>query len=446
MRTNSRPVARAIDLPSEVLPTPGGPTRQRIGPFELVGAALHGEVLDDAVLDLLQAEVIGVEHLLGEVEVVLDLRLLAPRDAEQPVEIVAHDRRFRRHRAHLAELLQLVLRLLAGFLGELGLGDLLLELGSSSRAVLGVAELLLDRLHLLVEIVLALRLLHLALDARADALLDLEHRDLALHQAEHALQPLDHGRQRQDRLLLGDLDGEVRGDGVGDLGIVVDLGDRADDLGRDLLVELHVVLELGDDGARQRLDLDLVADRVGQLARMGLVIALVVRCSGGSRRGRRPRPAPSRCRRAASGAAGRRRACRPCRSSRASARPRSGSAGWRAGSACRRASPPRARGSTSRARRRAARSCAGKRRCRGAAGPGKSPSPVGNPIVPGLFGHFRLFLSSPAPFGAARLEHGLPGWEEKYLALGVNRPRGSGSAPLGGAATGECQGNRLGCG
>jgi hypothetical protein len=29
------PVALAIDLPSEVLPTPGGPTRQRIGPFSL---------------------------------------------------------------------------------------------------------------------------------------------------------------------------------------------------------------------------------------------------------------------------------------------------------------------------------------------------------------------------------------------------------------------------
>src|SRR5690242_9156146 len=31
MRTNSRPKARAIEWPSEVLPTPGGPTKQRIG-------------------------------------------------------------------------------------------------------------------------------------------------------------------------------------------------------------------------------------------------------------------------------------------------------------------------------------------------------------------------------------------------------------------------------
>ena len=31
-RTNLRPMARAMDWPSEVLPTPGGPTKQRIGP------------------------------------------------------------------------------------------------------------------------------------------------------------------------------------------------------------------------------------------------------------------------------------------------------------------------------------------------------------------------------------------------------------------------------
>ena len=33
IRTNFRPMARATDLPSDVFPTPGGPTKQRIGPF-----------------------------------------------------------------------------------------------------------------------------------------------------------------------------------------------------------------------------------------------------------------------------------------------------------------------------------------------------------------------------------------------------------------------------
>ena len=40
MRWKLRPSADAIERPSEVLPTPGGPTRHRIGPF-LVGASLR---------------------------------------------------------------------------------------------------------------------------------------------------------------------------------------------------------------------------------------------------------------------------------------------------------------------------------------------------------------------------------------------------------------------
>jgi hypothetical protein len=58
----------AIDLPSEVLPTPGGPTRHRIGPFSFFGALLHGEILDDALLDLLEAVMILVEDLLRRVQ------------------------------------------------------------------------------------------------------------------------------------------------------------------------------------------------------------------------------------------------------------------------------------------------------------------------------------------------------------------------------------------
>jgi hypothetical protein len=64
MRTNLRFVARAIDWPSEVLPTPGGPTRHRIGPLSRFHALRDGEVLDDALLDLLEAEVVLVEDLL----------------------------------------------------------------------------------------------------------------------------------------------------------------------------------------------------------------------------------------------------------------------------------------------------------------------------------------------------------------------------------------------
>ena len=244
-------------------------------PGQLVGALLHGEILDDALLDLLQAEVIGVENLLGERQILLDLGLLVPRDRQQPVEIVAHDGGFRRHRRHLPQLLDLVLRLLARFLRELGALDLLFELGEFVLAVL-VAQLLLDRLHLLVEIVLALRLLHLPLDARADALLDLQHGDFALHQAEHLFQALGDARRLQDHLLVGNLHGEMRSHRVGELGIVLDLLDHADDFRRHFLVELHIAFELVDDRARQRFGLDLIARGIGDHRGFGLEIFLAV--------------------------------------------------------------------------------------------------------------------------------------------------------------------------
>src|SRR6202521_2008317 len=58
---------------------------------QLVGALLDREILDDALLDLLQAEMVVVEDLLGVDEILLDLAPLVPRDRQQPVEIVAHD-------------------------------------------------------------------------------------------------------------------------------------------------------------------------------------------------------------------------------------------------------------------------------------------------------------------------------------------------------------------
>src|SRR6266498_527129 len=244
-------------------------------PGQLVDALLDREILDDALLDLLQAEMVVVGNLLGEHEALLELGLLAPWDRQQPVEIVAHDGGFRRHRRHLPQLLELVLGLFARFLGELDLLDLVLELAELVASLL-VAELILDRLHLLVEIVLTLRLLHLALDARADALLDLEPGDLALHQAEYPLQPLGDRRRLQNRLLFEDLHGQVGGDRVGDPAIVVDLLDHADDLRRHLLAELHVALELGDDRADERFGLDALADRVLEHDRVGLVVVRAI--------------------------------------------------------------------------------------------------------------------------------------------------------------------------
>ena len=215
---NSRPVAFATDLPRRGLADARRPDEAEDRPLQLVRARLHRQELDDPVLDLLQPVVVVVEHLLGEAEILLDLRLLAPGDRQHPLEVVAHHRRLGRHRAHRAELLQLADRLLPRLLGELGLVDALLELGGVVLAFALAAQLALDRLHLLVQVVLALGPLHLGLDAALDLLLDLQHGHLALHQAVDRLQPLADVGLLEKLLLLLELGAEMPGDGVGELG------------------------------------------------------------------------------------------------------------------------------------------------------------------------------------------------------------------------------------
>ncbi len=166
-------------------------------------------------------------------------------------------------------------RLLAGLLRELGLLDLVLKLGQLILAFL-VAEFLLDGLHLLVEVVLALGLLHLALDARADALLDLQHGDFALHQAEHFFQPFGNNRRLQDRLLVGNLHRQMRSNRVGELGVILDLLNDADNLGRHFLVELHIAFELGDHRARHGFGLNRIANGIADHDGISLVIVAAV--------------------------------------------------------------------------------------------------------------------------------------------------------------------------
>ena len=81
----------------------------------------------------------------------------------------------------------------------------------------------------------------------------------------------------------------MRGNRIGELAVIVDLIDRAHDLRRDLLVELHVALELGHDRARQRLRLDFVDRIVGDRSGLGLEIAV----AGDDSASLRARVAPS---------------------------------------------------------------------------------------------------------------------------------------------------------
>ena len=97
---------------------------------------------------------------------------------------------------------------------------------SSTSACSGVAlaELLLDRLQLLAQEVLALALLHLGLHLRLDLRAELEHLELAVEDRRDLAQPLlDVDRLEQLLPLLGLDRAQRRGDEVGERARVVDV-------------------------------------------------------------------------------------------------------------------------------------------------------------------------------------------------------------------------------
>ena len=138
----------------------------------LLAQLAHGDELGDPLLDVIEAGVVGVEHLAGVDRVEPLLGALRPRHRDQPVEVAADHRALGRLLALALEPAQLLLGLLGDRLRHLGLGDLALVLLDQAGLVL--AELLADRLHLFAQEVLALLLLGAGLDVVADPAADLE--------------------------------------------------------------------------------------------------------------------------------------------------------------------------------------------------------------------------------------------------------------------------------
>ena len=127
---------------------------------------------------------IRIENGLCRRNILLQLGLLAPRQAEQNIQIVAHHGRFGRHWRHRLQLLDFGRRLGARVLGQPHAVDLVLKLlNLVAVAFLAlIAEFALNGLQLFIQIIFALRLLHLPLHAAADLLFHLEDAKLTFHE------------------------------------------------------------------------------------------------------------------------------------------------------------------------------------------------------------------------------------------------------------------------
>ena len=177
MRWNLRPSARAMRAAQRGLAHARRSDEAQDRPLHVRLQPAHAQVVQDAVLHLLQVVVVLVQDLLRLRDVHFAARALGPRQHRQPLDVVAGQRVVGRHRRHAREPVQLLGRLFLHVLRHAGGFDLLAQLLDILLALVHFAEFLLDRLHLLAQVVVALRLLHLVLHLGLDLvaqLLDLK--------------------------------------------------------------------------------------------------------------------------------------------------------------------------------------------------------------------------------------------------------------------------------
>ncbi len=162
----------------------------------LRGKLAHGEIFDDAPLDLVEVVVILVEDAPRLLDVDRLFLGQLPWQLDQPIEIGAHHAVFAGGFRHALQPAQFLARGILDLLGHAGLGDGLVELGHlGGLALLTFAELALDRRHLLAQQHLALALVERRLGLLADFLRQPQNLDAVREQP----QDLVHAR--------GDVDG-----------------------------------------------------------------------------------------------------------------------------------------------------------------------------------------------------------------------------------------------
>ena len=125
------------------------------------GQRTHCQILQNTLLNLLQAVVVIIENSLRLIQVKIILSEFAPRQCQQRINIGADYRSLRRHRRHFRQTSQLLVDFFRHILRHLQLGHLLLILSDFCLYVFVFAKLLADSLNLFTQIIFLLILLHL---------------------------------------------------------------------------------------------------------------------------------------------------------------------------------------------------------------------------------------------------------------------------------------------
>ena len=180
-----------------------------------IGAQLlDGKVFEDALLDLLEAEVVVVQLLAGFGDIDGLLRGDAPGDLQADVQVVAQYGRLGRAEGLLGEPAQLLVELLAHLVRDgQGLDLLAVELN-----IVVLAELRLDDLHLLAQVVVPLVAVHSLLGLVGKLLLDAQDAELSRKQAVNQRKAARGIALLQKELPVLHAQAHVLGKVVGDIG------------------------------------------------------------------------------------------------------------------------------------------------------------------------------------------------------------------------------------
>ena len=250
--------------PSEVLPTPGRPDEAQDRTAALRVELAHGQVLDDALLDLLETVVIGVEDAARAPDVdVLGVEL-RPRHGDQRVEVSARHRVLAARLVHPLEPLQLLAGMLLDIRRHPGLGDRLGQLSDLIGALTVLAQFLADLAHLLAQQDLLLAIVERFLGLLLDLPRELEHLDAPGEQGGDALETVLELGRLQELLFVGNLDVEEARDHVGEHRRRLDRLDAVGELRGRLRQQRYRLHGLLFKVQRPRLDIGIGGAGVGQ--------------------------------------------------------------------------------------------------------------------------------------------------------------------------------------
>ena len=266
-----------------------------------------GEELDDAIFHLVEAVVVGVEHLTSRVEVELIVASCVPRQLEDAIEPRADPGMLRRLLARALQPVDLLVDGVGHLLGQLQLGNLGAVLADD--IVVTLAEFFADRRQLLAQQVLALLLVDTLGDVGADLCRDLKLGEMILGPRHDQIDAFAEVDRRQHRRLMIGIGFAPGRDGIGEL---AGIGNAAQDLG-----EPAAAAQLGDlfqhdaQLACCRLD-SWRGPGIDEQHQIGMIGAALARVTGDDAPGPRParsQPSP-RWASPRSWAPGRRRRCR----------------------------------------------------------------------------------------------------------------------------------------